>query len=356
MRTVHLSGVGVKGIIVGGGRSGQPGRIGRVPNCLSRLRQINPFSGWVTQARFSGRVTQTNEPCLLPPLEDSKMESLLSCLAKLERNLREEGNMEITDEEAKAVVKRVVEAVGVGTNTPAGVRVAPVHTYVHRLDKSSKPWHSPSIVVPPFACHWGIVVGSPGRQRLFHLLFVEDAGREVEGSRVENKYIRFHDSKLQKSLGDTKEVGHTRYNTDELEALGTAMIREFGDYHKVFWNCQTFAKCYLRVITGDYDAKFDEWTSADTSRLFLCAFLVGAPFATTNKVKENAAAERLVRKIEMVGEDVSVEDRSAHAIEAIYESLKQDASWGGEVGLVEDTTSKAGFLDGLLNVLFGKKN
>jgi hypothetical protein len=46
------------------------------------------------------------------------------------------------------------------------------------------------------------------------------------------------------------------------------MIKEFGDYHRVFWNCQTFAKCYLQVICGEQaSAQFDAWTLSDTSNM-----------------------------------------------------------------------------------------
>jgi len=282
------------------------------------------------------------------------MESVLSSLARLEAKLRENGDMEITKEEATAVVKRVIDAAGVGVCEPTEVALAPVHTYVHQLDKSSTAWASSAIVVPSFACHWGIVVGQPESQRLFHLLFVEEGAGEVESSTVENKYIRFHDTKLGRPLANTKYVGQTRYNTDQLDALGVAMIREFGNYHKVFWNCQTFAKCYLRVITGDYEADFSDWSSADTSRLFLCAFLVGAPFATTNKKKEKTKAERLVKKIESIPDHLTTEDKSGRAIAAIYEALKQDPSWGREVGKLEDTSDRPGFLDRMLKLLFGR--
>jgi hypothetical protein len=89
------------------------------------------------------------------------MKSLLSILASLERKFKEHDEMEITDEEANAVVKMVVNAAGVGMNEPVGVALAPVHTYVHPLDKSPTAWGSSAIVIPPFACHWGIVVGPP---------------------------------------------------------------------------------------------------------------------------------------------------------------------------------------------------
>ena len=45
------------------------------------------------------------------------------------------------------------------------------------------------------------------------------------------------------------------------------MIEAFGDYHRVFWNCQTFAKCFLQVICEESTASFDAWTIADTSNL-----------------------------------------------------------------------------------------
>lgn len=214
------------------------------------------------------------------------MEPLAASLSGFERKLKKNRKMEITNEEANSVVKRVVDAIGVGKNEPVGVSLSAVHTYVHQLDKTTNTWGSPSIIIPPFACHWGIVVGPSESQTLFHLLLVEGAGEEVGTSRVENKYIRFHHTSLHEPLANTKYVGQTRYNTDQLNALGRAMIREFGNYHKVFWNCQTFAKCFLRVITGDDKVNFDSWTAADTSRLFLCAFLVGTPLATTRKVKE----------------------------------------------------------------------
>lgn len=329
---------------------------------LNRIRLISLVYGSAYEFLIKVGVNQTvfkagyaiNQPFPMSFSVDSEMESLVSSLARFERKLREHDEMAMTEEEANALVRRVVDTVGVGMDGPSGVSFAPVHTYVHQLDKTAKAWLSSSIVVPPFACHWGIVVGRPEGQTLFHLLFVEDAGREAEGSRVENELIRFHYTSLERPLANAKYVGQTRYNTDQLSALGRAMIREFGNYHKLFWNCQTFAKCYLRVITGDEEAKFEEWTSADTSRLFLCAFLVGTPFATTNKVKEKVETERLIKKIESIPEHLSGEDKSAAAIWGIYEALKQDRSWGKEVGLVEDTSSQGGFLDGLLKALFGK--
>ena len=42
---------------------------------------------------------------------------------------------------------------------------------------------SPSIVVPAFACHWGIVVGEAYRQKLYHLVFIDDIEVDAANSK-----------------------------------------------------------------------------------------------------------------------------------------------------------------------------
>src|SRR5208282_1551833 len=44
------------------------------------------------------------------------------------------------------------------------------------------------------------------------------------------------------------------------------MIEAFGNYHRIFWNCQIFAKCFLKVICEE-PAEFDAWTIAEASNL-----------------------------------------------------------------------------------------
>ena len=104
------------------------------------------------------------------------------------------------------------------------------------MANESIPGTSSSIVVPAFASHWGVVVGEPKNEKLFHF-----------DSTLPNFY---------KPLPNAKHLGETRYTNDQLEVLREVMILEFGRYHRVFWNCQTFAKCYLHVITGDTQSDF----------------------------------------------------------------------------------------------------
>lgn len=73
------------------------------------------------------------------------------------------------------------------------------------------------------------------------------------------------------------------------------MIEAFGSYHRVFWNCQHFARLYLKVITNGAST-FDEWTFSQASNLFLCAFIVTTPVAITNTTMELQKAKRILEQ------------------------------------------------------------
>lgn len=76
-----------------------------------------------------------------------------------ERELKKDETMRLTDEEMDVVVERVIDSASSRIGDATSVALVPVHTYVHQLTKTPIPGTSPTIVVPAFASHWGIVVG-----------------------------------------------------------------------------------------------------------------------------------------------------------------------------------------------------
>ena len=122
-------------------------------------------------------------------------------------------------------------------------------------------------VVPTFAVHWGIIV----RNILFHLRY-NSKTKEVQ---FDFRPWRPRDSD---SKYDVHAVGETSHSTDELIEIGgrfpqnlgnkagNKLIEAFGDYHSLFWNCQTFAKIFLKVICRP-PVEAGSWTSADTTYL-----------------------------------------------------------------------------------------
>jgi len=165
------------------------------------------------------------------------------------------------------------------------------------------------VVVPAFAVHWGVVVGPT----IYHLVFQNGADIALDsddlcrrGSPIEFTFYRWkHD--IAEPLKDFPVVGYTRYNTEQLCEIGDRLIRAFGDYHRLFWNCQVFAKCFLRLITGGQEfAKCartirkpdDRLTSADATHLFLCGIIVTAPVATTLKITHEMRRKRVEASIQ----------------------------------------------------------
>jgi hypothetical protein len=52
-----------------------------------------------------------------------------------------------------------------------------------------------------------------------------------------------------------------------LSDLGKALVDSFGDYHRVFWNCQIFAKIFLKKICSTSDTDFLHLTSSEVIQL-----------------------------------------------------------------------------------------
>lgn len=131
---------------------------------------------------------------------------------------------------------------------------------VIRFARISKQWARwtlqpfPKVVVPAFAVHWGVVVGPT----IYHLVFEDenDADLECNDPCRDGKPIRFTFTKWKRRtefLEALPVVGLTKFEHIQLCEIGETLVEEFGNYHRLFWNCQVFAKCFLRLITGGHD-------------------------------------------------------------------------------------------------------
>lgn len=128
------------------------------------------------------------------------------------------------------------------------IRIAPVRTYVGDTKTLSSNTF-PGVVVPAFASHWGVVVGS----LLYHLTFREHANAQLATSDFarEGKPIQFSVTlATEDKIMQSQIVGETKYDSEGLIKIGKALIESFGSYHRLFWNCQVFADCFLYLITG----------------------------------------------------------------------------------------------------------
>lgn len=181
------------------------------------------------------------------------------------------------------------------------VSLSQVSTYVvhEQLSKHLRR----SMVFPSFASHWAVIVEFQGVTIGYHLAFVDPVAAQLSPPPNASREVQFLPQHMRQKPDGAKLVGTTRLTDPELIDRGEKLIKAFGSYHRVFWNCQNFAKLYLRIITEEPDANFNDWTFADTSRMFMCAFLVTSPVATTNKVIERNKTRDLLQEFPSIGHD-----------------------------------------------------
>jgi hypothetical protein len=184
------------------------------------------------------------------------------------------------------------------------VSLAQVSTYIYQTEMS-KTIGNKRIIFPTFASHWTVIVSDTEHSNVdlgYHLTFEEEAAAMSSPPANTSRRVIFSSMLLEQVPEGAKLVGTTPYDHQERMRIGKAMIEGFGTYHRVFWNCQHFARLYLSAITEGKGA-FDEWTSGLTSNLFLCAFLITIPIAAMNKSMEIRKTEDILKGL-CEGEEV----------------------------------------------------
>ena len=144
-----------------------------------------------------------------------------------------------------------------------------------------------------YACH-GERENSPSNFRRRH-----DGGNAAECTKVCMK-------KSTPSQIDPKIVGErSTRRTNAIQYRSTGCNRERDDQRirdipQSVLELPDFREMLPSSYNGHARSTFDHRTSADTSRLFMCAFLIGAPVAKTNKTKENVRMKTLVNKVNSI--------------------------------------------------------
>jgi hypothetical protein len=200
------------------------------------------------------------------------------------------------------------------------VRLSQVSTYVYTHDLG-KTIGNQRIIFPSFASHWAVLVTDSGYEqdypRVYHLTFKDAAAARSKPPAQTSREIVFMTETLKTVPPEAKAVGKTRYNHAQLMKIGEALIEAFGSYHRVFWNCQHFARLYLHAITNG-EGKFEEWTLGQTTQLFLCAFIITTPITTTSKAIETQKARQILEQfpdtLDVAIDDVTVVNASDEAI------------------------------------------
>jgi hypothetical protein len=120
------------------------------------------------------------------------------------------------------------------------------------------------------AGHWGVVVDG----LLHHLVFkIDDRGKPVG---VEFEQITFRERWIAEKRATKEEIGSTSLPLEAIKAIGETLILEFGDYRRLYRNCQTFAEIFIQLIC---DVKCESFSTLSISQL-LSFTLLAFPLTT----------------------------------------------------------------------------
>lgn len=91
--------------------------------------------------------------------------------------------------------------------------------------------------------HWGLVVDG----YLNHLIFKLDEDRKPVG--IKFKSENFEQEWIDQGKVTAKEeIGSTSLPLAAIKAVGEALILQFGNYQRLYRNCQTFADIFVQIV------------------------------------------------------------------------------------------------------------
>lgn len=139
---------------------------------------------------------------------------------------------------------------------------------------------------------------------------------------IEFRFADARDFEIIKS----KDVGRTRFTPSQIASIGDMLIRNFGNYHRLFWNCQHFAECLMDLICGGEFESFD-CTSSEMLQKVMFATIILSGTAATRKIQEKALQKVVVEKTMNdleINEEPKSEQESDDVIERLINHLEND--------------------------------
>jgi len=180
-------------------------------------------------------------------------------------------------------------------------------------------------VVPGIASHWGVVLEIPrpkgaSYRVLYHLTFNEWQDQSTGDT---HRKVALYFETVDTTFG--KEVGTTNESMEDVCEIGEKLLKEFGSYHHVFWNCRLFMNCFLRILTKS-DNDFYEYFPLEKSKIFVPAFHLSEDIKPC-KSKQNVLLSELKALLEKGDIGTLDESKSDLVISYLYDEAQADPKW-----------------------------
>ena len=134
------------------------------------------------------------------------------------------------------------------------------------------------------AGHWGVVVDG----LLHHLVFKLNEDRRPVGIMFQGEYFR------QEWIED--EIGSTSLPLEVIRAVGESLILQFGDYRRLYRNCQTFADIFVPIICDVERKAFSSPSIQNVIANTLLAFPLTTISGSIMHTKQKNFVKRVIKK------------------------------------------------------------
>ncbi|KAL5035123.1 hypothetical protein RTP6_002863 [Batrachochytrium dendrobatidis] len=139
--------------------------------------------------------------------------------------------------------------------------------------------------------HWGIVVDG----LLHHLVFKLDEDRQPVG--IKFKREDFEQEWIDEGKVTAKEeIGSTSLPLEAIKAVGESLILHFGDYRRLYRNCQTFADIFVQIVCDVDHKAFSSPSIQSVIATTLLAFPLTTVGGSIMHIKQKNFIKKVIKK------------------------------------------------------------
>jgi hypothetical protein len=140
------------------------------------------------------------------------------------------------------------------------------------------------------AGHWGVVVDG----LLHHLVFRLDEDRKPVAIMFQGEY--FHQEWIDGGKATKEEIGSTSLPLEAIKAVGETLILKFGNYRRLYRNCQTFADIFVQIICDVERKAFSSPSIQNVIANTLLAFPLTTISGSIMHTKQKNFAKKVIKK------------------------------------------------------------
>ena len=141
------------------------------------------------------------------------------------------------------------------------------------------------------AGHWGVIIDG----YLNHLIFKLNEDRKPVGIMFESQIFR-QEWIDEGKVSMKEEIGSTSLPLEAIKAVGETLILQFGNYQRLYRNCQTFADIFVQIICDVERKAFSSPSIQNVIANSLLAFPLTTISGSIMHTKQKNFVKKVIKK------------------------------------------------------------